>query len=160
MSGKPATDRIAKIELDQGSLAALSADAEHERRVAIFDLLEENSFSVAGVDAGPYHVTLSTADNNLIFAVQTEAGADVKAIILSMNPLKKSIRDYFIMCTSYYDAIRTKAPQQIEAVDMGRRALHNEGSELLQERLAGKADMDFDTARRLFTLICALHRPR
>jgi uncharacterized protein (UPF0262 family) len=150
-------DRLIAIDLDETSLAAASADAEHERRVAIFDLLESNVFAVEGVSRGPYRLTLSIADQRLVFAVADEAGADVHTFILSLAPFRKVIRDYFLVCDSYYSAIRTATPAQIEAIDMGRRGLHNEGSELLAERLAGKVSIDFDTSRRLFTLICALH---
>ncbi len=152
-----ARDRLIDITLDETSLAAASADAEHERRVAIFDLLEGNVFAMEGVDAGPYRLALSVVDQRLVFAVSTDAGAEVHTIILSLAPFRKVIRDYFLVCDSYQLAIRQATPAQIEAIDMGRRGLHNEGSELLVERLAGKVKIDFDTARRLFTLICALH---
>ncbi len=150
--------RIVKIDIDSGSLAAMSADAEHERRIAIFDLLEENEFWLEESD-GPYHLLLSTQDGKLVFDVRRDDGAPVHVVILSMAPFRRIIRDYFLICESYYDAIRHATPSQIEAVDMGRRGVHNEGSELLAERLKGKASFDFDTARRLFTLVCALHRP-
>jgi len=152
--------RIARLTIDQGSLAATSADAEHERRVAIFDLLEENQFALVDAAPGPYDVVLSTADNRLVFDVRDTNEERVRAILLSMSPFRRIIRDYFLICESYYEAIRNATPAQIEAVDMGRRGVHNEGSELLGERLKGKIDIDFDTSRRLFTLICALHRPR
>lgn len=154
MSGR---DRLIDIALDEASLAAASADAEHERRVAIFDLLEANVFAVEGLDVGPYRLGLSVADQRLVFAVTAEGGEEVKTVILSLAPFRKVIRDYFLVCDSYFTAIRQATPAQIEAIDMGRRGLHNEGSELLAERLAGKFKIDFDTARRLFTLICALH---
>lgn len=162
-AGAPAPSeaaRILKIELDPDSLAAATADAEHERRVAIFDLLEANVFALHDGPAGPYHITLSTQDGRLVFDVRDAGDEPLHAIVLSLNPFRRVIRDYFTICESYYDAIRSATPDRIEAIDMGRRGLHNEGSELLMERLKGKADMDFDTARRLFTLICALHRPR
>jgi uncharacterized protein (UPF0262 family) len=153
------TDRnyLKDVRLDEGSLAAATADGEHERRVAIFDLLETNSFALDEVDAGPYALTLSIIDQRLVFAVQGDDGAEVRTFILSLSPLRRVIKDYFLICDSYYEAIRTATSAQIEAIDMGRRGLHNEGSTLLQERLAGKVTLDFDTARRLFTLICALH---
>ena len=154
MSGR---DRLIDVTLDEASLAAASADAEHERRVAIFDLLEANVFAVEGADGGPYRLGLSIVDQRLVFGIAGEAGADVKTVILSLAPFRKVIRDYFLVCDSYFTAIRQATPAQIEAIDMGRRGLHNEGSELLTERLAGKIRTDFDTARRLFTLICALH---
>ncbi len=152
-----ARNRLTDIALDEASLAAASADAEHERRVAIFDLLEANVFAVEGTDAGPYKLGLSVVDQRLVFRVATEADAEVKTLILSLAPFRKVIRDYFLVCDSYFTAIRQATPAQIEAIDMGRRGLHNEGSELLTERLSGKVSLDFDTARRLFTLICALH---
>ena len=152
-----ACDRLIDITLDESSLAAASADAEHERRVAIFDLLEANVFAVEGLDVGPYRLGLSVVDQRLVIAVTAEGGAEVKTVILSLAPFRKVIRDYFLVCDSYFTAIRQATPAQIEAIDMGRRGLHNEGSELLSERLAGKVKVDFDTARRLFTLICALH---
>ena len=152
-----ARDRLIDITLDESSLAAASADAEHERRVAIFDLLEANVFAVEGLDVGPYRLGLSVVDQRLVIAVTAEGGAEVKTVILSLAPFRKVIRDYFLVCDSYFTAIRQATPAQIEAIDMGRRGLHNEGSELLSERLAGKVKVDFDTARRLFTLICALH---
>ncbi len=152
-----ARNRLTDITLDEASLAAASADAEHERRVAIFDLLEANVFTVEGADAGPYKLGLSVVDQRLVFRIATEADAEVKTLILSLAPFRKVIRDYFLVCDSYFTAIRQATPAQIEAIDMGRRGLHNEGSELLTDRLSGKVSLDFDTARRLFTLICALH---
>ena len=152
--------RIAKIELDPASLGALSADAEHERRVAIFDLLESNRFELVGHADGPYYIYMSTQDNRLGFDVRTLDGKSIRTIVLSMSSLRKIVKDYIMICESYYHAIRTATPAQIEAVDMGRRGLHNEASEILRERLSGKVEVDLETARRLFTLICALHRPR
>ncbi len=151
---------ITKIELDQASLAATTADAEHERRVAIFDLIEENQFALVDAGEGPYHLVLSTQEKRLVVDVRDEEDEPVRAIVLSLAPFRRIIRDYFMICESYYEAIRTATAPQIETIDMARRGIHNEGSDLLQERLAGKVTMDFDTARRLFTLICALHRPR
>jgi uncharacterized protein (UPF0262 family) len=150
-------DRLIEITLDEASLAAATADAEHERRVAIFDLLEANVFAVEGADAGPYKLALSIIDQRLVLRIENEAGEEVRTLILSLAPLRKTIRDYFLVCDSYHAAIRTASAAQIEAIDMGRRGLHNEGSEVLLERLAGKVRTDGDTARRLFTLICALH---
>ena len=152
-----AQNRLIDVALDEASLAAASADAEHERRVAIFDLLEANVFAVEGVEAGPYRLGLSVVDQRLVFRVATQADQEVRTVILSLAPFRKVIRDYFLVCDSYFTAIRQATPAQIEAIDMGRRGLHNEGSELLTERLSGKVSLDFDTARRLFTLICALH---
>ncbi|MBL8552426.1 MAG: UPF0262 family protein [Hyphomonadaceae bacterium] len=150
-------NRLVNIVIDEGSLAAATADAEHERRVAIFDLLEGNVFALAECDEGPYALTLSVVDAKLVLSVRGENGAEDRAIILSLTPFRKVIKDYFLVCDSYHTAIRSATPSQIEAIDMGRRSLHNEGSDLLTQRLAGKVSLDHDTARRLFTLICALH---
>ena len=152
------TDRIISIDIDDETLSASGADAEHERRVAIFDLLEENYFAVEDAESGPYAIKLSMMEQKLVFSISHENGSPVKTIILSLMPLRRVIKDYFAICQSYHDAIRFASPAQIEAVDMGRRGLHNEGSELLEQRLKGKVKMDFDTARRLFTLVCALHQ--
>jgi uncharacterized protein (UPF0262 family) len=151
------TNRLIAIDLDEASLGAASADADHERRIAIFDLLESNVFEVEGEDAGPYALKLMVIDQRLIFEVSGKDGGAPKSVVLSLTPFRRVIKDYFLVCNSYYDAIRNATPTQIEAIDMGRRSLHNDGSRLLEERLAGRLKMDFDTARRLFTLICALH---
>lgn len=151
------TDRLIGVHIDDETLGASGPDAEHERRVAIFDLLENNSFKLASHDEGPYQLALSQAERRLVFGIRDESGNDVHTFILSLGPFRGVIRDYFMICDSYYDAIRTQTPHQIEAIDMARRGIHNEGSELLAERLEGKVDIDFPTARRLFTLICALH---
>lgn len=150
---------IAKIELDEKSVVRRNADIEHERKVAIFDLLEQNSFVLNGFEEdGPYSVWLSIEDNRLIFDVRTEDDRkELVRIPLPVITFRRIIKDYFQVCESYFDAIKTASPSKIEAIDMGRRGLHNEGSELLQERLKDKANTDFDTARRLFTLICVLH---
>lgn len=149
--------RIVSIEIDEKSLAPAGPDADHERKVAIFDIVENNVFRLVGHDGGPYAVVLSLADNRLVFDVAEENGTPVRRLMLSLTTLRRVIKDYFIICDSYYDAIRSSSPSQIEAIDMGRRGLHNEGSQLLSERLADKVEVDFDTARRLFTLVCALH---
>jgi uncharacterized protein (UPF0262 family) len=150
--------RLVDVRLDEASLGAVSAEAEHERRVAIFDLLESNHFEVAGQDVGPYALLLSMVEGRLALSISAgEPRQHVQTHQLSLQPLRRVIKDYFMVCESYHEAIRTASPAQIEAIDMGRRGLHNEGSELLQERLKGKVVLDFDTARRLFTLICALH---
>ncbi|MGE0827950.1 MAG: UPF0262 family protein [Hyphomonadaceae bacterium] len=149
--------RLVDVRLDEASIAAASADVDHERRVAIFDLLEANRFELEAMDAGPYTLALSTADQRLVFDVAGADGAPARTFVLSLSPFRKVIKDYFLVCDSYYSAIRSASPTQIEAIDMGRRGLHNEGSELLAQRLAGKINIDHDTARRLFTLICALH---
>ncbi|KCZ52611.1 hypothetical protein HY29_04850 [Hyphomonas beringensis] len=150
-------DRLIGVEIDDETLGASGPDAEHERRVAIFDLLESNSFKLLDKDQGPYLLVLSKIERRLVFAVRDEKGNEVHTFILSLGPFRGVIRDYFMICDSYYDAIRTQTPHQIEAIDMARRGIHNEGSELLAERLEGKVHVDFQTARRLFTLICALH---
>lgn len=149
--------RLVSVEIDDETLAASGPDAEHERRVAIFDLIEANSFEVIDQDQGPYALHLSMQERKLVFDIRTEAGAAVHAFLLSMNPFRGVIRDYFMICESYYEAIRNSTPHQIEAIDMARRGIHNEGSELVEQRLEGKVKVDFDTSRRLFTLICALH---
>jgi uncharacterized protein (UPF0262 family) len=150
--------RIAKITLDEKSVVRRNADVEHERAVAIFDLLEENSFSpTAGYD-GPFHLHLSIEENRLILEICTgEASEKLERIALPLAAFRSIVKDYFMICESYYAAIRRSTPSQIEAIDMGRRGLHNEGSELLRERLADKVAIDLNTARRLFTLVCVLH---
>lgn len=151
-------NKIASIHLDDETLSAAGPDAEHERRVAIFDLIEDNYFKVEGVEpSGPYDVTLSLMDQKLVFAIRNPSAEEMK-FIMSLMPFKRIIKDYFQICQSYHDAIRSSSPLRIESIDMGRRSLHNEGSELLSQRLDGKVTIDFDTSRRLFTLICALHQ--
>jgi uncharacterized protein (UPF0262 family) len=149
--------RLVKVTLDEASIGSSSADIDHERRVAIYDLIEDNSFAPCEHDGGPYVLTLSISENRLVFDIREENGAPVMAHLLSLTPFRKIVKDYFLICDSYYKAIRTATPTQIEAIDMGRRGLHNEGSDLLKERLKEKIEIDFDTARRLFTLICVLH---
>ena len=149
--------RLVKVTLDEGSIGRSSPDIEHERAVAIYDLLEDNSFAPVDHDGGPYALHLSIAENRLVFDIRSEDGAPVMAHLFSLTPLRRIVKDYFLICDSYYKAIRTSTPSQIEAIDMGRRGLHNEGSELLMQRLKEKIEVDFDTARRLFTLICVLH---
>ena len=151
------TRRLVKITLDEGSIGRSSQDIEHERAVAIYDLIEDNSFAPADHDGGPYALHLSITENRLVFDIRQQDGAPLMAHLLSLTPFRKIVKDYFMICDSYYKAIRTASPTQIEAIDMGRRGLHNEGSELLKERLKEKIDVDFDTARRLFTLICVLY---
>ncbi|MEM9015176.1 MAG: UPF0262 family protein [Pseudomonadota bacterium] len=151
------TFRIVKIDLDERSLARATADIEHERKVAIYDLLEENYFKPVGADSGPFELYLSNVERRLVFDVRSEGGAPLGQIHLSMTPFRKIIKDYFMLCESYYDAIRNAAPAQIETIDMARRGMHNEGSEILQERLRDKIELDMNTARRLFTLICSFH---
>ena len=149
--------RLVRITLDEGSIGRSTPDTEHERAVAIYDLLEDNSFAPLESEDGPYGLHLSIAENRLVFDVRREDGTPLTAHLLSLTPFRKIVKDYFLICDSYYKAIRTATPSQIEAIDMGRRGLHNEGSELLMERLKEKIEIDFDTARRLFTLICVLH---
>jgi uncharacterized protein (UPF0262 family) len=154
----PPTQRLVKVTLDESSIGRSSPDIEHERAVAIYDLLEDNSFQPVDHGGGPYMLHLSITENRLVFDIRQEDGAPVMAHLLSLTPLRRIVKDYFMICDSYYKAIRTATPSQIEAIDMGRRGLHNEGSELLlMERLKEKISLDFDTARRLFTLICVLH---
>lgn len=151
-------DRIIHVELVERNVVRRSAEVEHERAVALFDLLEENRFTLVGdTTGGPYKLLLSIEDNRLIFDVRTEEGGDLAKVQLPLTPFRGIVKDYFLICDSYYKAIKTASPSQIEAVDMGRRGLHNEGSELLRERLAGRIELDLQTARRLFTLICVLH---
>jgi uncharacterized protein (UPF0262 family) len=149
------THRLEKVELDEDSLGAVSRDQEQERQIAIFDLLEENYFHPEGAEHGPYELKMGLMENRLLLDITGPGYAHRH--ILSLSPFRTLIKDYFMICESYYQAIRNSTPQQIEALDMGRRGLHNEASELLRTRLAGKIDTDQDTARRLFTLICALH---
>jgi uncharacterized protein (UPF0262 family) len=152
-----ARKRLVKVSLDENSIGSASRDIEHERAVAIYDLIEENVFAPAGHDGGPYWLNLGVAGNRLIFDVRTEAEEPVIAHHLSLSPFRRIVKDYFLVCESYYQAIRSATPSQIEAIDMGRRSLHNEGSELLMERLKDKIFIDLDTARRLFTLITVLY---
>jgi uncharacterized protein (UPF0262 family) len=149
--------RLVAITLDEASIGRANPDVEHERAIAIYDLLEDNSFDPIGDPAGPYALKIALVERRLAFEVTREDGAAVITHILSLTPFRRVVKDYFMMCETYYSAIRTESPAKIEAIDMGRRGLHNEGSELLIERLKDKIAVDFDTARRLFTLICALH---
>ena len=149
--------RIAGITLDERTVVRRSPDIEHERAVAIFDLLEENNFAPASGLNGPFHLRLAIEENRLNIEIRSASSGSSETIVLPLAPFRGIVRDYFMICESYYQAIRNATPQKIETLDMGRRALHNEGSELLKARLAGKVETDLDTARRLFTLICALH---
>ena len=149
--------RLIKVTVDESSIGRSSEDIEHERAVAIYDLLEANSFAPDGHDGGPYVLLLTIADNRLVFDVRQEDDTPVVAHLLSLTPFKRIVKDYFLICDSYYQAIRTATPDKIEAIDMGRRGIHNDGSEILMERLKDKVSLDMDTARRLFTLICVLH---
>lgn len=149
--------RIQNITLDERTVARRSPDIEHERKIAIFDLIEENSFAPVGDTSGPYNLYLRIVDRRLLFDIRTAQDVPVTTVGLSLTPFRRVVKDYFEVCESYFTAIKAASPSRIEALDMGRRSLHNEGSELLQARLDGKIDIDFDTARRLFTLICVLH---
>ncbi|MDK3075788.1 UPF0262 family protein [Sedimentitalea sp. JM2-8] len=153
---------IVDIVLDDAGLPPPTPEIEQERKVAMFDLLEENSFvlpkhSDRVVPDGPYAVNLSIRDKRLVFDVQTTDGAKAAEFHLSLSPFRQVVKDYYQICESYFDAVKTMPPSQIETIDMARRGIHNEGSRVLQERLEGKAEIDTDTARRLFTLICVLH---
>ncbi|MCF8532006.1 MAG: UPF0262 family protein [Reyranella sp.] len=149
--------RIADVVLDEKSVARRSPEVEHERAVALFDLIEDNDFCLVRGAPGPYRLRIGVFEQRLVFDVRDGADRKLRDIVLSLTPFRKLVKDYFLVCESYYAAIKKLGPTQIEALDMGRRGLHNEGSELLRERLAGKIEVDHDTARRLFTLICALH---
>jgi uncharacterized protein (UPF0262 family) len=154
----PAKARLIAVDLDEASIGSYTPEVDHERRVAIFDLLEENVFELADGPQGPYSLRLSIAEQRLAIAVTVENEAEpCAAFILSLNPLRKLVKDYFLVCESYFEAIKIAPPSRIEALDMGRRSLHDEGSKLLTERLEGKIRMDGPTSRRLFTLLCALH---
>ncbi|MEA2779299.1 MAG: hypothetical protein QOK29_843 [Rhodospirillaceae bacterium] len=148
---------IVKVTLDEKTVVRRSPEVEHERAVAIFDLIEENHFAPIGGRSGPYCLHLAIVENRLVFDIRNEAGKPIGKLVLALSPFRRIVKDYFTVCESYYQAIRSASPSQIEAIDMGRRGLHNEGSDLLRERLAGKVDLDSNTARRLFTLICVLH---
>lgn len=150
------SERIVHISLDDPALVARSPDLEHERRVAIFDLIESNHFKLADGPDGPYRVTLSVVDRGINFDVRDTDHTLLQAIEVSMTPFRRQIRDYFMICESYFEAIRTATPDRIEAIDQARRALHNESAENLQARLSAHAEVDIDTARRLFTLISVL----
>jgi uncharacterized protein (UPF0262 family) len=159
MTSPPADDgkRLVAVTLDQASIGRSSVDVEHERAVAIYDLIEQNAFAPVGHDGGPYALQLGMSENRLVFDVRLADGTPVVAHLLSLTPFRRIVKDYFLVCDSYYKAIRTSTPSQIEAIDMGRRGLHDEGSRVLMERLTDKIDVDFDTARRLFTLLSVLH---
>jgi uncharacterized protein (UPF0262 family) len=150
--------RIVHVDLAEKNVVRRSMEIEHERAVALYDLLDDNRFSLVEDPAlGPFRITLSSEDNRLILDIRHHDDAPLYRIPISLAPFRSIVRDYFMVCDSYYKAIKTASPSQIEAIDMGRRGLHNEGSEALRERLAGKAELDLNTARRLFTLLCVLH---
>jgi uncharacterized protein (UPF0262 family) len=148
--------RLVAVTLDERTVVRRTRQIEQEREIAIYDLLEANSFAPAGSPAGPYKLALGAEENRLVFDIRLENGNAHRRVMLSLTPFRSAIRDYFLICDSYFKAIRNAPPSQIEALDMARRASHNEGSTLLKERLKGKIEVDFDTARRLFTLICVL----
>jgi uncharacterized protein (UPF0262 family) len=150
--------RLVRISLDPSSIARSNPNIEQEREVAIYDLLEENSFAVDGRDDGPYQLLIGMSEDRLVLTIAADADPDAAhALMLSMTAFRRVIKDYFIVCDTYYQAIRSAPASRIQSIDMGRRALHDEGSQLLIDRLAGKISVDHQTARRLFTLICALH---
>lgn len=154
-------DRLCRIDIDDSAMAPPTPEMEQDRRVAVFDLLEENRFTLPDRDdqsapSGPYALLLALRDKRLVFDITTEAGDKVAEFHLSMGPFRQTVKDYFQICASYFDAVKRLPAAQIEAIDMARRGIHNEGARILQERLAGKAVIDTDTSRRLFTLICAL----
>lgn len=154
--------RICQIEIDDSGLPTPTPEIEQERKVAVFDLLEDNSFQLIAREGqkpplGPFSMRLAIRDRRLVIAIGDEAGASLGEMLLSLGPFRQVVKDYYQICGSYFDAVKRLPPSQIEAIDMARRGIHNEGARILQERLEGKADMDIDTARRLFTLICVLH---
>ncbi len=149
--------RIVKVTLDEHTVVRRSPEVEHERAVAIFDLIEESNFYPIGDNGGPYSLHLGIEENRLAIDIRSETDEPLGKVVLALTPFRRIVKDYFHICESYYQAIKTSTPSQIEAIDMGRRGLHNEGSDLLRERLAGKIELDNNTARRLFTLICVLH---
>jgi uncharacterized protein (UPF0262 family) len=149
--------RIAGLTLDERTVLRRNANIEHERAVAISDLLHDNSFAPVSKVPGPYHLHLGIEENRLALDIRDAGGKPLERVVMPLAPFRGIVKDYFLVCESYYNAVRTASPTRIEAIDMGRRALHDEGSELLRERLADRVSVDFNTARRLFTLLCVLH---
>ncbi|MGY6706367.1 UPF0262 family protein [Roseinatronobacter sp.] len=154
--------RICQIDIDDCGLPTPTPEVEQERKVAVFDLLEDNSFILTARDGkaapdGPFAMTLGIRDRRLVIDLKTEGGAQIAELQLSLGPFRQVVKDYYQICGSYFEAVKRLPPSQIEAIDMARRGIHNEGARILQERLDGKAEMDIDTARRLFTLVCVLH---
>lgn len=149
--------KIVSVTLDEKTVVRRSPDIEHERQIAIYDLLEENYFAPVDVDPGPYHLHLSIIDNRLVLNIHNTGDQPLGKITTSVSPLRSIVKDYFAVCDSYFSAIKTLSPVQIEAIDMGRRGLHNEGAEILRDNLEEKVAIDSHTARRLFTLVCVLH---
>ena len=156
MAEEGGRNRLIAVTLDEASFGRGTPDQEHERRIAIFDLVEENRFGLPGHD-GPYRLAIGLQENRLVLAISDEGGAPLMSHILSLKPFRSVLKDYLMLCDNYYAAIRTQSPSRIEAIDMGRRGLHNEAADLLGERLRGKVEADRDTLRRLFTLMTALH---
>lgn len=156
-SGGDERCHLVAVTLDEASIGRGNPDQEHERAIAIYDIIEENFFALPNYDGGPYALHIALVEKKLCLEVRTEAGSTLVTHHLSLTPFRKAIRDYDMICDSYYRAIRSASPSQIEAIDMGRRGLHNEAADLLLKRLEGKLVVDFDTARRIFTLIFALH---
>ena len=150
-------ERIVDFKLDEATVVRRSPEVEHERKIAIFDLLEDNSFRPVGEFTGPYHLRLAIVEGRLAFDIRNTTDEPLKSVILALSPFRRIVNEYFEVCDSYYSAIKASTPSKIEAIDMGRRGLHNDGSDLLRERLAEKIELDQATARRLFTLICVLH---
>jgi len=156
--GASETDRLVEIKLDPESLPTRShPNARHEREIAIYDLLDDNRFGLEGRDDGPYRLLLGRLDDRLVFDVSNESGEQLVTHVFAISPLRRIIKDYFLVCESYYEAIKSAPPSKIQTIDMGRRGLHDEGSRLLSDRLNGKISIDHSTSRRLFTLICALY---
>lgn len=153
----PSRDRLIEVVLDDTSIARAPQQIEHEREVAIYDIMDGNSFALTGLNEGPYRLKIGLVEDKLALAVSQENGEHIVSHMLSLSPFRRIMKDYFIVLDSYYQAIRAGTPSRIESIDMGRRGLHDEGSTLLMERLTGKIEVDFDTARRLFTLVAALH---
>jgi uncharacterized protein (UPF0262 family) len=157
LTGENRQHRLIHVQLDEKTFVRRKPEVEHERAIAIYDLLEDNHFHPVGDEGGPYALHISLADSRLIFDIRTESGDPLTQVAMPLASFRGIVKDYFLVCESYYGAIKHSTPSQIEAIDLGRRGLHNEGSALLRERLAGKVEIDLKTARRLFTLICVLH---
>jgi len=149
--------RLIDVALDPGSIGRTKPEVEHERDVAIFDLIESNEFALEAGPEGPYRLQIGIVEERLVLDVRDGSALPLSSFQLTLGPFRRLIKDYFLICESYHEAIRVAPPSRIEAIDMGRRSMHDEGSQLLLERLKGKVVLDFQTARRLFTLICALH---
>ena len=158
MTNSERHQRLCNVQLDEKTLVRRKPEVEHERAIAIYDLLEENYFCPVGDYVGPYSLHISLVENRLVLDIRSEDDITPRTeVVLPVTPFRAVVKDYFLICESYYTAIKKSTPSQIEAIDMGRRGLHNEGSEILRERLAGKIEVDLETARRLFTLVCILH---